>query len=395
MSRQYVTILGATGSIGVHTLAVVALHPERYQIFALTAHRNLARLAEQCLIFRPQVAVVSEPHQVDDLRHLLANSEGEGWLPEILWGEQALLHVASHAEVTTVMAGIVGAAGLAPTLAAAQAGKKLLLANKEALVMSGALMMDMVRHSGAQLLPVDSEHNAIFQCWPTRQSARVEVEKLLLTASGGPFLHTPLETLPSVTPEQACQHPKWRMGRKISVDSATMMNKGLELIEACWLFDLPPEQVEIVIHPQSLVHSMVGYQDGSWLAQLGHTDMRVPIAHALAYPQRHTSGVSLLDLTATEALHFLPLDRARFPAVGLAEQAMLAGGDAPIMLNAANEEAVIAFLEERLGFRLITAVIEEVLAQATAQVCGDLATISLADERARALARQAIRRLES
>jgi 1-deoxy-D-xylulose-5-phosphate reductoisomerase len=322
--KQHLTILGATGSIGMSTLEVVRRHPECYEIHALTAHRNLQGLARQCVDFRPRLAVVPEAAQLDELARLLRMLDPH--CPTALRaGEGALEEVASAPEVTTVMAAIVGAAGLASTLAAARSGKKILLANKESLVMSGPLMMQAVAQGGACLLPVDSEHNAIFQCWPNGEGGRSGVEKILLTASGGPFLNTPLQDLEKVTPEQACQHPKWRMGKKISVDSATMMNKGLELIEACWLFGLPPEKVEIVIHPQSLVHSLVGFIDGSLLAQLGHTDMRIPIAHALAYPERQSSGVPLLDLTAAGPLTFLPLERQRFPAVALAEQAMQAG----------------------------------------------------------------------
>lgn len=383
MNRQLVTVLGATGSIGVSTLQVVAMHPQRYTVFALTAYRNIERLADQCAVFFPQVAVVGNATQVDELHHALRSRKVTA-VPDILWGEAALVAVARAEPVTTVMAGIVGAAGLPSTLAAAEAGKKLLLANKEALVMSGALMMNALKGSKAQLLPVDSEHNAIFQCWPAPgQTREGGVAKILLTASGGPFLDAPLDDLAHVTPEQACRHPKWRMGRKISVDSATMMNKGLELIEACWLFGLPPEQVEILIHPQSLVHSLVAYTDGSLLAQLGHTDMRVPISHALAWPDRHPSGVPLLDLTLTGPLTFMPLDRQRFPAVTLAEQAMRHGGSAPVALNAANEVAVAAFLAGRLGFREITEVIDETLQRTEAATCQDLASILAVDGQAR------------
>ncbi|MDA8415905.1 MAG: 1-deoxy-D-xylulose-5-phosphate reductoisomerase [Betaproteobacteria bacterium] len=382
MKPQMLTILGATGTIGVSTLQVVGLHPQRYQIYALTAHHNIDRLADQCAAFSPCVAVVGSAAQVDPLNQALRTRRVHP-VPEILWGPEALAQVACADPVTTVMAGIVGAAGLMPTLAAASAGKKLLLANKEALVMSGALMMDAVRRSGAQLLPVDSEHNAVFQCWPQGHGQAAGVEKILLTASGGPFLEMPLEALARVTPEQACRHPKWRMGKKISVDSATMMNKGLELIEACWLFDLSPERVEILIHPQSLVHSLVAYQDGSLLAQLGHTDMRVPISHALAWPERHTSGVPLLDLTTTGPLTFLPLDRHRFPSVDLAEQAIRAGGSAPAVLNAANEVAVAAFLEGRLGFRDIPYIIAATLEQDHFGDVADLDSLIDVDVRAR------------
>ena len=389
--KQHLTILGATGSIGMSTLEVVRRHPECYEIHALTAHRNLQGLARQCVDFRPRLAVVPEAAQLDELARLLRMLDPH--CPTALRaGEGALEEVASASEVTTVMAAIVGAAGLASTLAAARSGKKILLANKESLVMSGPLMMQAVAQGGACLLPVDSEHNAIFQCWPNGEGGRSGVEKILLTASGGPFLNTPLQDLETVTPEQACQHPKWRMGKKISVDSATMMNKGLELIEACWLFGLPPEKVEIVIHPQSLVHSLVGFSDGSLLAQLGHTDMRIPIAHALAYPERQSSGVPLLDLTVAGPLTFLPLERQRFPAVALAEQAMQAGGTGPTLLNAANEVAVAAFLAGGLSFRAITDTIAQVLDQLPSQACTTLEEVNEADRRARHLTGQILAR---
>ncbi len=380
--KQALTILGATGSIGVSTLDVVARHQDRYEVFALTAHRNIVRLAEQCRVHRPKVAVVATAHQVDELVTLL-RQQGQTAYPDILWGKEGLVQVSVADDVHAVMAAIVGAAGLEPTLKAVESGKKVLLANKEALVMSGALMMETALRSGAQLLPVDSEHNAVFQCWPRVGAG---VEKILLTASGGPFLHWSLEALSEVTPEQACRHPRWAMGRKISVDSATMMNKGLELIEACWLFDVPATQVEILIHPQSLVHSLVGYQDGSLLAQMGHTDMRIPIAHALAYPERHGSGVPLLDLASTEPLQFMKLDRLRFPAVRLAEEAMCSGGGAPIVLNAANEVAVAAFLDGRLRFDQITSVVERTLNEVIRGTCKDLESIAEVDQAARAQA---------
>ncbi|NDU86932.1 MAG: 1-deoxy-D-xylulose-5-phosphate reductoisomerase [Ferrovum sp.] len=380
--RQQLTILGATGSSGTSTLEVVALHPERYGVYALTAQRNLKKLAGQAVRFRPLVVVVGADSQIDPLRQELALMDPR-YTPEILAGTAALEQVAAASTVTTVMAAIVGAAGLASTLAAARAGKKLLLANKESLVMSGRVLMEAVAQGGALLLPVDSEHNAVFQCWPQDGVARKGVSKILLTASGGPFLQTPLHELETVTPDEACNHPKWRMGRKISVDSATMMNKGLELIEACWLFDLPPERVDIVIHPQSLVHSLVAYEDGSLLAQLGHTDMRVPIAHALAYPERHTSGVPILDLTTVGTLQFVAPDRVRFPALALAEHAMGQGGTAPTVLNAANEVAVAAFLEGQLGFRQIPELIEAALSEVSSSSSATLEEVLWADRTAR------------
>ncbi|MFC5475212.1 1-deoxy-D-xylulose-5-phosphate reductoisomerase [Paraherbaspirillum soli] len=350
---QNITILGSTGSIGTSTLDVLARHPERYSVYALTAHSRVEQLAEQCQQFQPQVAVVGTAEAAAQLSKLL---RAKGLRTEVAHGEAALCAVAGAAECDVVMAAIVGAAGLAPTLVAAQAGKKILLANKEALVMSGQLFMDAVRASGAVLLPIDSEHNAIFQCLPhayQRIPAAVGVEKILLTASGGPFLHRAVETLDAVTPAEAVAHPNWVMGRKISVDSATMMNKGLEVIEAHWLFGASASQIEVVIHPQSVIHSMVSYVDGSVLAQLGNPDMRTPIAHALAYPERIASGVSALDLTVIGQLHFTRPDLVRFPCLKLAYDALEAGGSAAAILNAANEIAVQAFLDGKIGFRMI------------------------------------------
>ncbi|MGV7206708.1 1-deoxy-D-xylulose-5-phosphate reductoisomerase [Oxalobacteraceae bacterium A2-2] len=358
---QRITILGATGSIGVSTLDVLARHPERYSVYALSAHSKVEELAAQCAQFRPRRAVVGSAAAADRLATLL---RAQGLDTEVDYGEQALCAIASAPEVDAVMAAIVGAAGLAPTLAAARAGKKVLLANKEALVMSGQLFMDAVHESGAVLLPIDSEHNAIFQCLPHaygRAPAQAGVAKVLLTASGGPFLKRAVETLDEVTPEQACKHPNWSMGRKISVDSATMMNKGLEVIEAHWLFGAPAEQIEVVIHPQSVIHSMVSYVDGSVLAQLGNPDMRTPIAHALAYPERIASGVAQLDLTQVATLQFERPDMVRFPCLALAFDALKAGGTAPALLNAANEVAVDAFLARRIGFRQIDRVIAHVV----------------------------------
>ena len=361
MKMQRITILGATGSIGVSTLDVLARHPDRYGIYALTAQSSVEQLAEQCEQFHPQVAVVGSAGAALTLNKLLL---AKGLKTQVEYGEAALCAVASASGCDMVMAAIVGAAGLAPTLAAARAGKKLLLANKEALVMSGQLFMDAVSASGATLLPIDSEHNAIFQCLPhdyCRSPAHHGIEKILLTASGGPFLARAVDTLDSVTPEQAVAHPKWVMGRKISVDSATMMNKGLEVIEAHWLFGASAEQIEVVIHPQSVIHSMVSYADGSVLAQLGNPDMRTPIAHALAYPDRIASGVPHLDLASIGQLRFERPDFARFPCLKLAYDALRAGGTAPAILNAANEIAVEAFLDRKIGFRMIDQLIARVM----------------------------------
>ncbi|SHN12401.1 1-deoxy-D-xylulose 5-phosphate reductoisomerase [Duganella sacchari] len=362
---QRITVLGATGSIGVSTLDVVARHPGRYSVYALSAHSRVEELAAQCVQFRPARAVVGTAAAADRLAALL---RAAGVKTEVEWGEQALCSIASAAETDSVMAAIVGAAGLAPTLAAARAGKKVLLANKEALVMSGQLFMDAVHASGAVLLPIDSEHNAIFQSMPQFggkmpevRDASAGIAKILLTASGGPFLTRDVATLDAVTPEQACKHPNWSMGRKISVDSATMMNKGLEVIEAHWLFGAPADRIEVVIHPQSVIHSMVSYTDGSVLAQLGNPDMRTPIAHALAYPERIASGVAQLDLTQMAGLHFHQPDFERFPCLQLAFDALRAGGTAPALLNAANEVAVQAFLDLKIGFRQIDRVIAHVV----------------------------------
>ena len=358
---EKVTILGATGSIGLSTLDVLARHPDRFEVFALTANVNVGRLAQQCSQFNPRYAVLADAGRAEALRERLASAENIR--TEVLVGEEGLSFVAAHDAVDVVMAAIVGAAGLAPTLAAVEAGKKVLLANKEALVMAGGLFMDAVKTHGAILLPIDSEHNAIFQCLPTDYSGgdHRSVSKILLSASGGPFLTTPLAELKSVTPDMACKHPNWSMGRKISVDSATMMNKGLELIEACWLFGVSPDRVEVVIHPQSIIHSMVSYVDGSVLAQLGNPDMRTPIAHALAWPQRMDAGVEPLDIVAVARLDFDRPDLKRFPCLSLAMKAAERGGDAPAILNAANEVAVEAFLAERIGFADIARVVEKVM----------------------------------
>jgi 1-deoxy-D-xylulose-5-phosphate reductoisomerase len=358
---QRITILGATGSIGVSTLDVLARHPERYSVYALTAHSRVDELAVQCEQFRPAVAVVGTADGAQRLSRML---QQKGLKTQVEYGEAALCAVAEASECDVVMAAIVGAVGLAPTLAAARAGKKILLANKEALVMSGQLFIDAVNTNGATLLPIDSEHNAIFQCLPhdyRRTPDRYGIAKILLTASGGPFLTRAVETLDTVTPEEAVAHPNWVMGRKISVDSATMMNKGLEVIEAHWLFGAPASQIDVVIHPQSVIHSMVSYVDGSVLAQLGNPDMRTPIAHALAYPERIVSGVEPLDLARIATLQFAPPDFDRFPCLKLAYDALRTGGTAPAILNAANEVAVQAFLDRRIGFRMIDQVIARVL----------------------------------
>jgi len=393
MAQQLLTLLGATGTIGCNTLEVVALHPGRYRIFALTAHHNVEKLAQQCLRFAPRVAVVAHAADAARLRQLLTVA-GRTLETEILCGPEALCQVAAAVEVSIVMAAIVGAAGLAPTLAAARAGKRILLANKEALVMSGALLMDAVRASGATLLPVDSEHNAVFQSLPhhhSRELAAAGVSRITLTASGGPFLRRPLGELAQVTPEEACKHPNWVMGRKISVDSATMMNKGLELIEACWLFEADPAQVDIVIHPESIIHSMVAYVDGSVIAQLGCPDMRTPIAHALAFPERIASGVGALDLTAVGALHFQAFDPQRFPVVSLAYRAIRTGGTAPAILNAANEVAVAAFLERQMRFDQIPGLIAQVMDSLEPEPGDTLERVLAADTKSRATAAALIR----
>ena len=387
---QRLTILGATGSIGRSTLAVIDLHPTRYQVFALTAHSRLDELAMLCVHYQPRYAVVATESDIPRLQacinqHLAQTLSTAPILTEILAGTAALAFVASHDDCDTVMAAIVGAAGLLPTLAAVKTGKRVLLANKEALVMAGALFMQAVTEHKATLLPIDSEHNAIFQSLPCNYAqglAQVGVERILLTASGGPFREFSAEQLASVTPAQACKHPNWVMGRKISVDSATLMNKGLELIEACWLFSARPEQVQIVIHPQSIIHSLVQYVDGSTLAQLGNPDMRTPIANALAWPERIAAGVEPLNLYQHQ-LDFFPPDEARFPCLSLARQAMALGGTAPAILNAANEVAVEAFLSERLPFIAIPQLIEAVLTQLPMSPADNLDTILYADQAAR------------
>ncbi|MDY7563743.1 1-deoxy-D-xylulose-5-phosphate reductoisomerase [Pseudomonas sp. RTC3] len=385
---QQITVLGATGSVGLSTLDVIARHPERYQVFALTGFSRLKELLALCVRHSPRFAVVPD---IDLARGLQDDLAAAGLDTRVLVGERGLCEVSAHPQVDTVLAAIVGGAGLRPTLAAVEAGKKVLLANKEALVMSGALFMQAVQRSGAVLLPIDSEHNAIFQCLPNDYAGglgSVGVRRILLTASGGPFRETPLSELMYVSPEQACAHPNWSMGRKISVDSASMMNKGLELIEACWLFDARPDQVEVVIHPQSVIHSMVDYVDGSVLAQLGNPDMRTPIAHALAWPNRIDSGVAPLDLFSIARLDFQAPDEQRFPCLRLARQAAEAGNSAPAMLNAANEVAVAAFLERRIRYPEIASIIDEVLNLEPVVAVEELDAVFEIDSKARGLAEQ-------
>ncbi len=386
-------ILGATGSIGVNTLDVVVRHPERFRVVALTGNCRTETLFQQCLRHRPAYAVMVDSGAAGELRQRL---KAAGLATEVLAGADALTEVVQLAEVDYVMAAIVGAAGLLPTLAAARAGKRILLANKEALVISGSILMDAIRAAGAELLPIDSEHNAIFQCMPPGFRAGIAppaVRKILLTASGGPFLATPLEDLPRVTPEQAIAHPKWEMGKKISVDSATMMNKGLEVIEASLLFALPPERIQVVIHPQSVIHSLVDYQDGSVLAQLGNPDMRIPIAYGLAWPERIESGALALDLFEVARLDFQPPDYQRFPCLRLAFEAARAGGTAPALLNAANEVAVAAFLKRQIPFTGIAELIERTLNAIPASAAYDLDGVLAADAEARRLATALIAKL--
>jgi 1-deoxy-D-xylulose-5-phosphate reductoisomerase len=372
-----VAVLGATGSIGASTLDVIARHPGRYRVFALTANASADALLELCRTHRPRYAVLSGIAIDGNLESRFAQHG-----VELLPGHAAIDRVVAHPDCHAVMAGIVGAAGLASTLAAARAGKRVLLANKEALVMAGPLVMRVAREAGAELLPVDSEHNAVFQCF----SQTGLVRKIVLTASGGPFRAAPLESLAAVTPEQACAHPNWVMGRKISVDSATMMNKGLEVIEARWLFDLEPERIEVLIHAQSIVHSLVEYVDGSMIAQLSNPDMRVPIAHALAHPERIDSGARPLDLVAVKNLSFEKPDPSRFPCLQLAYAALRAGGTAPAVLNAANEVAVAAFLARQLSFTGIHQLIQKTLERVPVRPADDLEAILAADAEARRVA---------
>ncbi|MCB1670739.1 MAG: 1-deoxy-D-xylulose-5-phosphate reductoisomerase [Gammaproteobacteria bacterium] len=384
-----VTVLGSTGSIGENTLDVIARHA-KYEVFALTACHSVETLAGQCRRFTPRFAVLADSSRAAELEQMLADCP-----TEVLSGADQLETVAAHPDTDTVMAAIVGAAGLRATLAAVAAGKKVLLANKESLVMAGELFMDSVRRGGGQLLPIDSEHNAIYQCLPVPLigdviSGKQGVRKVILTASGGPFLDLPADRLGDVTPEQACRHPRWEMGRKISVDSATLMNKGLEFIEACFLFDLPCEQLEVVIHPQSIVHSMVEYQDGSVIAQLANPDMRIPIAYGLAWPERIDSGAVGLDLTGLQPLEFRSPDLERFPCLRLGMDAARAAGTAPAILNAANEVAVAGFLAGRLQFDRIHRVIAEVMSKMPCEVAASLDIIQTADSQARILANELI-----
>jgi 1-deoxy-D-xylulose-5-phosphate reductoisomerase len=380
------TVLGATGSIGASTLDVVARHPDRFRIAALTANTGADAMLEACLRCRPAYAVMVDAAAAQALS---ARLRAAGLATEVLAGREALDRVAALPEVDTVMAAIVGAAGLSPTLAAARAGKRVLLANKEALVMAGALFMRAIHESGATLLPIDSEHNAVLQSLPAGYDGDLRaagVRRILLTASGGPFRTKPRAALAQVTPDEACAHPNWVMGRKISVDSATMMNKGLEVIEAHWLFAAPAERIEVVIHPQSVIHSMVEYVDGSVIAQLGNPDMRTPIAHALAYPERIESGVRRLNFFELGALHFEAPDLERFPCLRLAYHALHAGGSAPVTLNAANEVAVERFLRGDLSFARIPALIEDVLGRVPVAPLGRLEDVFDADRAARACA---------
>ena len=386
-----ISILGSTGSVGRNTLAVLDQNPG-YRVFALSAHRNVELLLKQCQQYQPDFAVVTDAASAEQFAGLLAESD---CATVLLTASDALERIASDAEVQVVMAAIVGAAGLESTLAAVAAGKKVLLANKESVVMSGELFMDSAARNGATIIPIDSEHNAIFQCLTrngeaSNESPMAGVEKLVLTASGGPFLGTELQQFDSITPEQACKHPQWSMGRKISVDSATMMNKGLEFIEASYLFGANAEQIEILIHPQSIIHSMVHYRDGSVLAQLANPDMRVPIAHGLAYPERITSGVKPLRLAEIGTLQFETPDTERFPCLSLGIEAAKQGGTAPTALNAANEEAVAAFLEGVLRFTQIPLIIQTVMSKIPCEAALSLAIIQDIDRQARSLSKKLI-----
>ena len=390
MSQQVLTILGSTGSIGVSTLDVVARHPEKFRIFALAGHTQVAKLAAQCVQFQPQYAVVADEGHAEALAKMLAASACR---TEVLYGAQALIDVASAEEVSGVMAAIVGAAGLPSALAAAKAGKTIYLANKETLVVAGALFMQAATESGAKVLPVDSEHNAIYQVLPHDYQGRLNahgIESIVLTASGGPFLNTDLAEFAGITPAQAVKHPNWNMGQKISVDSATMMNKGLELIEAHWLFNCPPEKLEVVIHPQSVIHSMVRYRDGSVLAQMGKPDMRTPIAYCLGLPDRIESGVGALDFGSLSGLTFCEPDFSRFPCLKLAYDAMQAGGGAACVLNAANEEAVAAFLAGRIRFTDIERVVAESLDKNVSDGLHDIGSLLAQDAQTRSHAQQYI-----
>ena len=393
MISQGITILGSTGSIGESTLKVLALHPGRYHVVALSAHSNAVRLAEQCKQHQARYAVISDKNKAGELQTALDALECNS---EVLAGNSALSEVVSLTETEAVMAAIVGAAGLEPTLQAVQSGKRLLLANKESMVIAGELFRKAASENNATIIPVDSEHNALFQVLPKdfdKGLNQAGVEQLILTASGGPFLHTERAALKNITPEQACKHPNWDMGRKISVDSATLMNKGLEIIEARWLFNARPEQIAVIIHPQSIVHSMVAYRDGSVLAQLGMPDMRTPIAHALAWPRRIEAGVERLNLADLHKLEFYQPDLERFPGLGLAFQVLEAGGNAAVTYNAANEVAVDAFLQRRIGFLQIASVVSTAMNRCKQGKIGSLDEILEFDREARDVAGQIIKSL--
>lgn len=393
MTPQVLTILGSTGSIGESTLDVVSRHPEKFRVFALAGHKQVEKLAVQCRTFSPEYAVVADAEHAARLEALLKR---DGAATQVLHGAQALVDVASADEVSGVMCAIVGAAGLPSALAAAQKGKTIYLANKETLVVSGALFMETARANGAAVLPIDSEHNAIFQVLPRDYTGRLNehgIRSIILTASGGPFLTADLGTFDSITPAQAVKHPNWSMGRKISVDSATMMNKGLELIEAHWLFNCPPDKLEVVIHPQSVIHSMVRYRDGSVLAQLGNPDMRTPIAYCLGLPERIDSGVGDLDFDALSALTFQKPDFDRFPCLKLAYEAMNAGGAAPCVLNAANEAAVAAFLDGQIKFTDIAKTVAHCLAQDFSDDLGNIENLLAQDAVTRRQAQEFIAKL--
>ena len=394
MSLRNVTVLGSTGSIGVSTLDVIRRHPDRFKVVALTAAKQIDRLANQCIEFNPAIAVVSDADGAKRLSELLDDKKLK---TQVMYGADALVTAVTDSACNTVMAAIVGAAGLVPALAAAKAGKRVLLANKEALVMSGDLFMNAMKLGGGELLPIDSEHNALFQCLPAdfakSPQSHSGVEELWLTASGGPFRNTPITELASITPAQACAHPNWVMGRKISVDSATMMNKGLEVIEAFWLFGLPLEKIKVLIHPQSVVHSMVRYRDGSVIAQMGQPDMRIPIAYGLSWPERIDAGVGQLDLTQFAALSFSEPDFERFPCLALAFAAATLGGTAPTVLNAANEIAVAAFLDQGLPYLNIPVVVEHVLNSIASIPASSIEHILDVDAQARESAHQYIRQI--
>jgi 1-deoxy-D-xylulose-5-phosphate reductoisomerase len=390
-----VTVLGSTGSVGVSTLDVLGRHRDRYRVVALTARSDVDGLFRQCLEHQPHFAVMVDEQAATRLKELIADA---GIATQVVGGEAALMDVVQLPETQCVMAAIVGAAGLLPTLAAVRAGKRVLLANKEALVMAGRLFMEEVRNNNVELIPIDSEHNALFQCMPVGYRCGewpLDVRRILLTASGGPFRGWPLERLRTVTPAQACSHPNWVMGRKISVDSATMMNKGLEIIEACWLFGAAPDRIEVVVHPQSVIHSLVDYEDGSVLAQLGNPDMRTPIACGLAWPERLDAGVEPLDLFALARLDFEAPDMELFPCLRLAMQAAGSGGSAPVVLNAANEVAVAAFLEERIKFTAIAEIVERTLERMGTEAVGTLDAILNCDREARHIAVDAVERSDA